>query len=168
MVDENADPPTLESREPSTEDLAFLCGKLEQAGARYLILGGFAMRAAGYDRRTMDIDVLVDVSGDNEARVIEALSQLPDGAARELTPGDIAKWVVIRVADEIVVDVMQSASGFDYEAAKGSVVHHRIGSLDVPFASPLLLLRMKEGSVREKDRADAEFLRRLLAASEQG
>lgn len=165
MVDPDADPPALEAREPSTEDLAFLCGKLNDAGARYLILGGFAMRAAGYDRRTMDIDVLVDVSGDNEARVIEALSQLPDGAARELHPGDIAQYVVIRVADEIVVDLMQSASGLDYEAAKTSVVHHRVGSVDIPFASPSLLLRMKAGSVREKDRADAAFLRRLVGVT---
>ena len=163
MVDRDAYPPSLEAREPSTEDLAFLCAKLEEAGARYLILGGFAMRAAGYDRRTMDIDILVDVSGDNEARVLEALSQLADGAARELQPGDIAKYVVIRIVDEIVVDLMQSASGFDYEAVKSNVVHHRVGSVDVPFASPSLLLRMKEGSVRDKDRADAAFLRRLLS-----
>lgn len=81
MVDRDADSPALEAREPSTEDLAFLCAKLNEAGARYLILGGFAMRAAGYDRRTMDIDVLVDVTGDNETRVIEAVSLLPDGAA---------------------------------------------------------------------------------------
>jgi len=64
------------------------------------------------------------------------------------------------------VDLMQSASGFDYEMAKGSVTHHRIGSIDVPFASPSLLLQMKEGGVREKDRADAAFLRRLLGAND--
>jgi hypothetical protein len=70
---------------------------------------------------------------------------------------------VIRVADEIVVDLMQSASGFEYASAITDVVHHRVGSVDVPFASPRLLLRMKEGSLRDKDRADAAFLRRLLA-----
>jgi hypothetical protein len=168
VADQDADSPSLEAREPSIEDLAFLCEKLEQAGARYLILGGFAMRAAGYDRRTMDIDVLVDVSGDNEARVIAALSQLPDGAAKELIPGDIAKYVVIRVADEIVVDLMQSASGFDYATAEASVVHHRVGPVDVPFASPSLLLRMKQGSVREKDRADVAFLQRLIGSTDAG
>lgn len=82
-------------------------------GARYLILGGIAMRAAGYDRRTMDIDVLIDATPDNEARVIAAVSRLADGAARELVPGDIAASFVVSVADEIVVDLMQSASGFD-------------------------------------------------------
>jgi hypothetical protein len=29
------------------------------------VIGGFAIRAAGYDRRTMDIDLLIDLSPDN-------------------------------------------------------------------------------------------------------
>ena len=45
----------LESREPSVEDLVDLCRHLNAAGARYVVVGGFAVRAAGYDRRTMDI-----------------------------------------------------------------------------------------------------------------
>jgi predicted nucleotidyltransferase len=46
-----------------------------------LAIGGFAIRAAGYDRRTMDIDLLIDTSLDNEARVLKALEILPDKAA---------------------------------------------------------------------------------------
>lgn len=162
MARENSDEIALESREPSAEDLAQLCAWLNAAGARYLILGGFAMRAAGYDRRTMDIDILIEATLDNEARVIAAVSRLADGAAKELVPGDIAASVVVRVADEIVVDLMQSASGLDYEAASADVVRRSIGGVDVPFASPRLLLRMKRDSVRDKDRADAAFLRSLL------
>jgi hypothetical protein len=39
------------------------------------------MAAAGYNRRTMDVDLLVDTSGDNESRVLEAVTTLPDGAS---------------------------------------------------------------------------------------
>lgn len=77
----------LESREPSVEDLVDLCRHLNAAGARYLVVGGFAVRAAGYDRRTMDVDLLIDSDPDNEARVYEALRCLPDQAVRELEPG---------------------------------------------------------------------------------
>jgi hypothetical protein len=56
----------LESREPSVEDLVELCRNLNELGARYVIIGGFAIRAAGFDRRTMDIDVLVATGSDNE------------------------------------------------------------------------------------------------------
>lgn len=164
MVGERPDATAIESREPSVEDLAQLCEWLNAEGARYMILGGFAMRAAGYDRRTMDIDILVEATPDNEARVIAAVSRLADGAARELVPGDITASVVVRVADEIVVDLMQSASGYDYGSASSQLVWRSLGGVSVPFASPELLLKMKSESVREKDRADAAFLRRLLGS----
>ena len=41
------------------------------------------MRAAGYVRQTMDIDLLISTSGDNEARVFKALECLPDKAVSE-------------------------------------------------------------------------------------
>jgi hypothetical protein len=109
----------------------------------------------------MDVDLLVDATPENEARVIAAVAELPDHAARELTPGDIAQYVVVRVADEIVVDLMQSASGLSYSEAAGQVTVREVSGVKIPFASVALLLRMKTGSVRDKDRADVHFLRRL-------
>jgi predicted nucleotidyltransferase len=76
MAGAGSDSKPLESREPSAQDLAQLCGWLNDVGARYVVLGGFAMRAAGYDRRTMDIDILVDATPENEAKVIAAVSRL--------------------------------------------------------------------------------------------
>jgi hypothetical protein len=48
----NADP-NLASREPTLEDLRDLCRALNERGARYVVIGGFAIRAAGYNRRTI-------------------------------------------------------------------------------------------------------------------
>jgi hypothetical protein len=110
----------------------------------------------------MDIDVLIEATLENEARVIAAVSRLPDGAARELEPGEIARYVVVRVADEVVVDLMQSASGIDYESARADIVVREVFGVSIPFASPELLWKMKSGSLRDKDRADIQFLKRLL------
>jgi hypothetical protein len=38
---------TLEAREPSVEDLVDLCRRLNSWQARYVVIGGFAIRAAG-------------------------------------------------------------------------------------------------------------------------
>jgi hypothetical protein len=153
---------SLESREPSVEDLVELCRHLNELGAQYLVIGGFALRAAGLDRRTMDIDLLVARGVDNERRVIEALCRLPDRAASELRPGELEEFEVVRVADEIVVDLMTSASGFDFAAASADIVMHHVAGVAIPCASPRLLWRMKRDSVRDKDRADIHFLRLLL------
>jgi hypothetical protein len=69
---------------------------LNDREARYVVIGGFAIRAAGYNRRTMDIDLLVAADAENEARVFDALATLPDGAARELQPGELRQYTVIR------------------------------------------------------------------------
>ncbi len=60
----------LVSREPSVEDLVQICRELNARGARYIVVGGFAIRQAGYPSTTMDIDLLVDPAPGNETTMI--------------------------------------------------------------------------------------------------
>ena len=50
------------AREPQIEDLARICRSLNETGARYLLIGGFAVIARGGARTTKDIHLLVDAS----------------------------------------------------------------------------------------------------------
>ncbi len=150
-----------ECREPTLEDLVRLGRALNAEGARYLVVGGFAMRAAGYIRSTMDIDLLVEAGKENEARVIEALCSLPDQAARELQPGEVEQHGVVRVMDEILVDLMMSSCGVDYAQAIQDAETHEIDGVKILFASPKTLWRMKQ-TLREKDIPDRLFLKMLL------
>lgn len=60
MDDANVgDRSSLEPRPPEQDDLTRLCGELNRQGARYLVIGGFAVIHAGYPRLTGDIDILV-------------------------------------------------------------------------------------------------------------
>jgi hypothetical protein len=153
----------LESREPTVEDLRNLCRELNRRGAKYVVVGGFAIRAANYIRRTMDVDLIVAADAENEARVFAALSTLPDNAVRELRPGELQQYNVIRVADEILVDLMRSAGGIDYAEAAKDVVMRVVDGVPIPFASPRLLWRMKAVTHREKDAGDLVFLREWFA-----
>ena len=163
MADDRPSTPELEPREPTVEDLRDLCRELTQRQARYVVVGGFAVRAAGYNRRTMDVDLVVAVDSDNESRVFSALSTLPDNAVREVQPGELQQYNVIRVADEILVDLMRSAGGIEFEEAAKDVVVLEVQGVPIPFASPRLLWRMKVGTHREKDAADLVFLRHWFA-----
>jgi len=163
MADDDTTQPGLASREPTVEDLRNLCRELNQRGARYVVIGGFAIRAAGYARQTMDVDLLVADDADNEARVFDALATLPDAAVRELEPGELQKYTVIRVADEIVVDLMRVAGGIDYAEAAKEVVVIDVDGVPIPFASPRLLWRLKIVTGREKDAGDLVFLRHWFA-----
>lgn len=161
--DHSADHGRLESREPTVEDLRDLCRALNDHGARYIVIGGFAIRAAGYNRHTMDVDLLVAGDPDNEARVFSAVATLPDHAAHELQPGELQQYTVIRVADEILVDLMRLAGGLDYATAAAEIEVREVDGVPIPFASPRLLWRMKRVTGREKDAGDLVFLRHWFA-----
>lgn len=108
---------------------------------------------------------MVETTLDNEARVIESLLSLPDKAAAELKPDEIGEFGVVRVGDEVMVDLMKSGCGVDYADAIRDAFHKEVEGVRIPFASPQTLWRMKQ-TVREKDIPDRLFLRRLL--KEQG
>lgn len=133
VEDDRSPTEDLECREPTLEDLRDLCRALNDRGARYVIIGGFAIRAAGYNRRTMDIDLLVATDATNESRLFDALATLPDQAIRDLRPGEIDQYTVVRVADEILVDLMRTAGGIDYAQAAADVAIHDVDGVPIPF-----------------------------------
>lgn len=167
MDDQNAGPEqsaeNLISRPPLQADLVNLCRELNQRGAKYLVIGGFAIIAAGLPRVTTDVDLMVAADLENEAKVFSALATLPDNAVRELQPGELQQHNVIRIGDEILVDLLRSAGGIDYAEAAKDLVVHEIEGVPIPFASPRLLWRMKVVTHREKDAGDLVFLRQWFA-----
>ena len=147
------------TRQVTAEDLVNVCQSLNAQGAKYVVVGGMAIRAAGYLRETFDLDLIVDTELENEARVFRALEFLPDNAVSELKPGEVSNYTVVRICDEITVDLMKSASGIEFEEAIGDSVVRVVGGVHIPFASPRLLWRMKRSTHREKDQGDLVFLR---------
>ena len=165
--DDRPESEELVPRAPSVEDLVELCRELNRRQAAYVVIGGFAIRAAGYVRQTMDVDLLILTTPDNEARVFEALEILPDKATKELEPGEVAKYDVVRIADEIIVDLMKSACAIEYEEAAQDIEVREVDGVPIPFASPRLLWRMKAPTRREKDLSDLVYLRDYFEARGQ-
>jgi hypothetical protein len=69
------------SRPATLEDLKLLLRSLHEHGADYLLIGGYALAAHGYQRATTDINVVVPATLQEGQRVKEALMVLPDRAA---------------------------------------------------------------------------------------
>ena len=89
-----------------------------------------------------------------------------NGASEELVSREpsVGRFSVVRVADEVLVDLMAKASGITYEEAKGHIHVRELDGVQIPFANPDLLWRMKSRSRRPKDQGDLFFLRELFAA----
>lgn len=67
-----------EVRPPTVDDVRRVCGSLRDAGARYVLIGGFAVILHGGERTTKDIDLLVDPSPENVLRLKTALAVLEE------------------------------------------------------------------------------------------
>src|SRR6266581_3079849 len=148
-------------RPPQFSDLTRICRELNRLGARYVVIGGFAIIHHGFPRLTYDIDLLIEATLENEARVIQALLILPDKAARELKPGEVGQYGVVRVGDEVLVDLMKSGCGVTYAEAIKDAIVEEVDGVRIPFVSASTLWRMKQTS-RAKDIPDRLFLRALL------
>jgi acylphosphatase len=137
----------------SLPPLLRVCALLNQAGARYLICGAQACILHGLVRTTEDVDILVEATEENCQRVIEGLARMQDGAARELTPGDILGNVVVKVADEVEVDISTKAWKVSYHDAAPSAQQVVVKGVSIPYLGLDALIASKE-TYREQDALD--------------
>jgi predicted nucleotidyltransferase len=150
-----------------TDPLLRVCSLLNAHSAKYLVIGGHACILHGLIRTTEDVDILVEDSEENLKKVIAALSEMEDGAAKELTPRDLLENVVVKIADEVEVDVSRSAWRISFNDAIDSALHVEIDGVDVPYVDLKTLIATKE-TPREQDRADIVGLKRLLRQKPPG
>lgn len=151
-----------EVRPPTLDDVRRICRALAAAEARYVLIGGFAVVLHGGLRTTKDIDLLVDASPDNVARLKQALSVLEDNAARDIGEEDLARYTVVRVADEVMVDLLSAACGVTWAEAEGSAEKRDLAGTPVILADPKTLIRTKQ-TIRPSDAADRAWLEALVS-----
>ena len=155
------------TRPATWQDLKRVAQLLNDAGVRYALIGGYAIAAHGYNRFSEDLDILVDPARENTAKWIAALSQLPDGACKELAGQDDLFQregeYAVRINDEFTVDVMPAACGHRFQELAGFIEQRDLDGVQLPLMGLAGLLLTKEG-MREKDRADRRVIEQALAA----
>lgn len=132
-----------------------------------MLIGGYALYALGYQRGTVDIDVVLQPTREQGDRAKRALLRLPDAAAREIDPEWFTEGETIRVADAFVVDLMFTAAGETYESLLPYAVTVDFDGIPIHTLTAEGLLKTKQ-TVREKDRLDREVLERALHEMKKG
>jgi hypothetical protein len=155
------------TRPATWDDVKLVARCLDASGSQWALIGGYAIAAHGYVRLSEDIDILVEPSPENARRWISALAALPDGASKELE-GEEDLFVregpyAVRINDEFTVDVMPSACGHGWAELEPFIEIRDIDGVRIHLLGLEGLLLTKEG-MRPKDQADAEVLRRAIAA----
>jgi hypothetical protein len=151
---------------------------LNAAGVRYLVAGGVAVNAHGYQRLTQDLDLVLRL---DRANVLTALRALGTLGYRPLLPvsgeafADDAqrrRWIQEKNLEvfSLVSDTFPDATidlfatvPFDFGIEHGrAMVAELAPDVNVPFVALSVLIAMKEAAGRPRDRDDAEHLRQIL------
>ena len=141
-------------RTPGTDNRVLkVCRLLNRHRVRYLIAGGVAANLHGSVRATRDVDVLVPPDPTNMARLLEALSSLPWGVARELDADAMARKPITIIGDDPRVDVLTVAWTVTFDRAWPKKQVRRLEGVRVPYLS-LADLRASKQTGRPSDEAD--------------
>ena len=150
---------------------------LNAAKARYLIVGGLAVSAHGYDRLTADVDLVIGLQPENIKRALHALQSAGWRMSIPVTVEDFASpklresWrreknmIVLKLwSDEhprTPVDVFVYEP-FDFKKEFARAKWEPVaGKIRAPFVSYKTLLAMKRRAGRDKDLLDIKALKKL-------
>ena len=137
----------------TTSRLARVCGLLNAAGVKYVVIGGFAVALHGVVRATKDIDILIEPTLRNARRALKALEGLRWGIARELDPSEIVTKPITVIGDDPRVDILTLAWSVRYADAAPKAERVEIDGVEIPYADLDTLIRTKQTD-RFQDKAD--------------
>lgn len=151
----------LTPRPATIEDLKKVIKSLNDNKADYLLIGGYAIQAHGYIRTTTDIDILVPADKITGKKIIQALLVLPDKSAKGIDLAWFEEKNTIRLADEVVVDIMFNACGETYDSLKKYAETIEFDGIQISTVNLEGLLLTKKG-YRDKDIPDRIILKKAL------
>lgn len=150
--------------------------ELAQAQIDYVLVGGLAVTLQGYQRVTMDVDVVLAMNPNNLHRFIEcakaaglqpvipvpidALADVKQLEQWHQEKGMLAFGLRQPDAMATVLDVLVKPV-VAYEELKRDAQLIQVGTLQIPVASARHLIAMKQNTGRSKDAIDIEELRKL-------
>ena len=140
-------------------DFAALLRELSAAEARFMVVGGYAVSFHSRPRATGDIDVWVEPTAANAARVFRALRAF--GAPLQgLVEADLAQpEVVYQIGvPPRRIDLLTSLTGLSFDEAWAERTPGLLGGLEVHFLGREALIRNKRALGRARDLADLESL----------
>lgn len=150
--------------------------KLNEKKIKYILAGGMAVNLHGIPRMTYDIDLIVDLDDENLGKFLKLVKEwgfkpkipvdIMDFAEKEKREDWIKnknmkafnlvnpKWAVSEI--DIVIN-----TPINYKIASKSIKYFVVQNITIPAVSIDDLIKMKQKTGREQDKADIKYLKRL-------
>ena len=127
------------------------------ADVRFLIVGAYALALHGRPRATGDLDVWIDATQENAARVMRALSAfgapLADISIDDFSREGVTYQIGVPPGR---IDILTELTGLSFAEAWPDRLRRPFGDLDVDFIGRAAFIRNKRATGRAKDLGDIE------------
>ena len=141
-----------------------LLAELARKQVDFAVVGGLAVIFNGYERVTLDADILVNSSLENIRKLLEVLAGWGEGWARELTPDDFRpEEGCVRVTEEFDLDIFTRMQGKSLDNFQARLLQLEVGGLPIKYLPPEDLILLKQNSWRDKDKLDVQAMREIIA-----
>jgi hypothetical protein len=140
-----------------SKDFKEFVGSLKEHGAEYMIVGGYAVGVHGYPRYTGDLDIWLNPTADNAARVLLALQDFGFGGLN-ITLSDLTKEnnIIQLGQPPLRIDLLMSIDGVVFADCYANRMERTFDGLRMNFISYHDLVKNKKSSGRHKDLDDVE------------
>ena len=150
--------------------------KLNEKRVKYIVVGGIAVNLYGIPRMTYDIDLILDIEDKNLERFLRLLKEWGFQPKVPVDIMDFAKkdkredWIRNKnmKAFNLVnpewamseIDIIINTP-VDYKKASKNINHINLQDVSIPTISIDDLIKMKQKTGRQQDKADIRYLMRL-------
>lgn len=144
------------------EDFQDILRELSGADARFLIVGAYAVAVHGRPRATGDLDIWIEATPENGAKVYQALRSF-GAPLHDLSVSDLSKpGVTFQIGlPPRRIDILTHIDGVDFHIAWENRLSTRFGDVDCHSIGKEELIQNKRASSRPKDLADIAELEAL-------
>lgn len=132
--------------------LAAVCHLLDREGARYVLVGRRALQLRGSAVAGRDIEILIEPTPTNAARVLRALREAGFTLASEWLAEDIAGKAVTIIGEPPRVHILTVALSVHYQDAAPEAHEVLLEGVPIPTASlEHLIASMRTGRARDDE-----------------
>jgi Nucleotidyltransferase of unknown function (DUF6036) len=131
---------------------------LQRHDVRYVVIGGIAAVLHGVPRATFDLDLLVEATADNAARLLAAFGEAGLGTAGLTSPQDLLAHEITIFQDRVRIDVQTSTPGLAFAEAWTGRVTMTYESQAFFVVNRGDLIRSKRAAGRDVDLQDVAIL----------
>jgi len=143
------------------EDYREMLQTLLNNKVKFLVVGAYAMGAQGYPRATGDFDIWVKPSSENSKKVYNSVADF-GAPLKRINPGTfVEKGIIFQIGvAPRRIDILTFIDGIEFDKAYREKEIIKIEDIKIPFLSKDNLIKNKEATGREKDKLDADYLRK--------